>query len=96
MQYNDWFFVVIFLPAAAALYYLLPLRLRWTALLVFSTAFYLLSCGGRILILLATTLLVYVTGLCLDKIQLSFQEQKKGLPKEERKQLKKQTEKKKH
>ena len=95
MQYNDWFFVVIFLPAAAALYYLLPLRLRWTALLVFSTAFYLLSCGGRILILLATTLLVYVTGLCLDKIQLSFQEQKKELPKEERKQLKKQTEKKK-
>lgn len=96
MQYNDWFFVVIFLPAAAALYYLLPLRLRWLSLLISSAAFYLLSCGGRIVILLATTLLVYVTGLCLERIQLGFQEQKKELPKDERKKLKKQTEKKKH
>lgn len=95
MQYNDWFFVVIFLPAAVALYYLLPLRLRWLSLLISSTAFYLLSCGGRILILLATTLLVYAAGLRLEKIQLTFQEQKKELPKEERKLLKKQTEKRK-
>ncbi|MDD7388954.1 MAG: MBOAT family protein [Lachnospiraceae bacterium] len=95
MQYNDWFFVIIFLPAAVMLYYLLPLRLRYLALLISSAAFYLLSCGGRILILLATTLLVYVTGICLEKIQLEFQERKKGLPKEERKLLKKETEKKK-
>lgn len=93
MQYNTWLYLLIFLPAAVAVYYLLPLRFRYAALLAASAVFYLLSCGSRIVILLASALLVYVTGLWLEKIQLRFQEKKKELPKEERKLLKKQIEK---
>lgn len=93
MQYNYWVYLFVFLPVTVAVYYLLPLRLRYMALLAASAVFYLISCGKRILILLISTLLVYTTGILLEKKQMYFLEKKKELSKEERKLLKKQTEK---
>lgn len=93
MQYHYWCYLLVFLPVTVAAYYLLPLRFRYLVLLAASGAFYLISCGGRILILLVSALLVYGTGLLLEKIQSDFLEKKKKLSKEERKILKKQTEK---
>lgn len=93
MQYNTWLYLLVLLPLTLAAYYLLPLKRRYLALLAASTVFYLISSGKLIFVLLLTTLLVYVAGLQLEKLQSGFQARKKDLPKPERKQLKKQVEK---
>ncbi|MDO5411388.1 MAG: MBOAT family O-acyltransferase [Lachnospiraceae bacterium] len=92
MQYNTWLYLLAFLPLTLAAYYLLPLRLRYLALLAASIVFYTISCGSRILILIGSTLVIYITGCLLEQISEKFQEKKKELSKDERKLLKKQVE----
>lgn len=65
MQFNSIPFIIIF-PVALILYYLIPKRFRYIWLLVCSYSFYWLSSGSFALLLAATTLVTYVTGLALD------------------------------
>ena len=49
---------IIFVIASLALYYLMPLKIRWIALLIMSYAFYMISGGVTVAYLLFTTITV--------------------------------------
>lgn len=55
--------------AVAAIYFALPLRIRWVALLVGSLVFYFLNSGWLLLVMLATTLVTYLLGLAMQTIK---------------------------
>ncbi len=60
---------IIFLAAALFLYYLMPKRLRWTALLAASYSFYLWGGGYKTVgYLIFTTAVTFASGLILDKL----------------------------
>lgn len=61
------------------LYYAIPLRFRWVILLVGSIAFYYLACGMGCLLLLATALLSYASGLGLQSIRENCAASRRGL-----------------
>lgn len=91
MNYKENIFLIVFLPAVLLLYYILPKKARWGVLLVASLIFYFLSSGVFSLIMIATTITIYVTGLIIQKINDNFKKQKsvEGITKEEKKFLKK-------
>ncbi len=59
----------VFLPAVCVVYYLLPHRLRWAALLAFSLYFYMSWNPRLILLILFTILVSWSAGLCLARLQ---------------------------
>ena len=61
---------IIFVIASLALYYLMPLKIRWIALLIMSYAFYLIGGGATIVYLLFTTLTTYFVGIIIDRLNI--------------------------
>lgn len=59
---------IIFVLVSLGLYYLLPKKIRWTALLVLSYAFYFIGGKSTIAYLIFTTLTTYISGLALTKL----------------------------
>ena len=59
----------LFVAALAILYYLLPLRFRWTALLAGSLGFYCWMSPGGLPVFLGTAALSYALGMCLHWLQ---------------------------
>jgi len=88
MQYNSWLYVLLFLGGAVLAYYLTPLRRRWVVLLAASTVFYLISSRQLIVVLAATAAVVYWGARRIDGRKRAYQEKKAALEKEERRQLK--------
>lgn len=85
MQYNTFAFLGLFLGLTLLAYYAAPLKARWCVLLGASAAFYLV--GGRklILIVAVTAFVVYAAARKIEKINETAKEQRKLLPKEDRK-----------
>lgn len=95
MSFHSWLYLPCFLGMAVLLYYCFPLKYRFLPLLLSSMAFYVL-CSRKLIVFLAVTIVsVYAAARILDTFNEEFREKKKGLAKEERKQLKKQVERKK-
>lgn len=94
MQYNSWLYLFPFLGSSLLLYYIFPLKYRWTILLFSSIIFYLLGSRYLILFLLFSTLTIYLATLEMEHRNLEFQKMKSTLEKTERKTQKKLLEKK--
>jgi len=67
MVFISWT-IVLFLAAAVIVYYLVPVRARWTVLLAASTVFYLSGGVKPVFYLLFTTATTYSAGLLLDRL----------------------------
>jgi len=61
---------IMFVIASLALYYLMPLKIRWIALLIVSYAFYLIGGGATIAYLAFTTLTTYFAGIIIGRLNL--------------------------
>lgn len=85
MSYTSYSYLALFLGGLLCLYYVLPVKRRWMALLGGSYLFYYLSSGRLLFFLLLTTLSVYAGALALEREQAAFDAIRKGLEKEERK-----------
>lgn len=70
------------------LYYLVPKKVRWCVLLGISYYFYILASGSRVLYLILSTVIIFVTALLLEKQNEQLKAVKK-LEKEQRKLYKK-------
>lgn len=68
---------ILFVLGSLLLYYILPLKLRWVALLVVSYAFYWMGGGKTIAYLLFTTLTTYLVGRALGQWNQKGEEAKK-------------------
>lgn len=95
MTFHSWLYLPCFLGMAVLLYYCFPVRYRFIPLLATSTAFYIICSRRLVIFLLLTIVSVYVAARVLDVYNERFREQKKGLGKTEKKQLKKVVERKK-
>lgn len=88
MSYTSITFICFLLVTGIA-YFLVPKRIQWGVLLAASLGFYVLSCGARVLLLVAACGILYGAGLLIGRLADGFAEKKKGLDKESRKALKK-------
>ncbi|MCC7073395.1 MAG: MBOAT family protein [Deltaproteobacteria bacterium] len=66
MLFNSFEFLVFF-PIVTALYFAVPLRLRWVLLLVASSTFYMAFIPRYILIIYATIIVDYFAGLVIER-----------------------------
>ena len=88
MGYASYKYLLIFLGSVLLFYTVMPRRFKWTVLLAASYGFYWISSGRLAVFLIAATTAVYLGGILLDKIGQTAALGKKGLEKEEKKQLK--------
>jgi len=79
MEYNSWLYLVAFLGCTVLVYYSLPLRHRWWALLAASAIFYWISCRWLIVVLPLTTLALYAAALRMEHRAKTYQAEKKAL-----------------
>lgn len=77
-----------FLGVLLILYYIIPKKAQWVTLLAASIFFFAYSSGLLILYMIATTLLIYVGALFIQKYKDDFKAKKKTLSKGDRKELK--------
>ncbi len=79
----------LFVAAGLIVYYLLPKKFRWILLLVMSYAYYFTFSVKTSVIMVATTIIVYVSGRLLDSMNVRESEyladRRESLSKEERK-----------
>lgn len=87
MTYCDLLFLLVFMPATIILYNIFPQKHRGKILLLASYIFFLSISGKLIIYLLATTLLIYVSGLIIKKLKSKMENAKNGLNKEEKKKV---------
>lgn len=94
MEYTS-FIYIIFILISLLFYYLLPKKCQWAVLLVASLVFYVIFSEALVLVMLASTLLVYLGGLKLAAINSDVKAKKKELERPDFKAYKKLGEKKK-
>lgn len=68
MTFNSWQFL-IFLPVVVFLYYIFPHKFRWLVLLIASYYAYMSWNPWLVFLILATTIVSYVSGLLMNKVQ---------------------------
>lgn len=90
MEYTS-FIYVIFLAICGILYYVLPKKMQWIVLLIASLAFYVSIAQILVLYMLATTLIVYLSAIAIQRHKDDFKSKKSALDKAERKALKEKT-----
>ena len=88
MTYTKPIFLILFLPLTIIIYNILPQKHRWKVLLISSYIFFWSISDKLIVYLLATTLIIYWTGLWLDKIQEERNVILKNTEKERKKEIK--------
>ncbi len=79
--------IIYQLFAAAALYYLCPLRFRWLALLIFSYALYALGGRQALAFILLTTLSTWAGALVIARIGQKAKHRAQALDREEKKRV---------
>ena len=88
MSYTSYSYLFIFLGIVFLCYTAFPKKFKWTVLLTASYVFYFLNSGKLIVFLLLSTASVYFAGIFLNRINDTAALAKKGLEKEEKKQVK--------
>ncbi len=88
MSYSSYSYLLLFLPIAFLVYYIVPKKARWIVLLAADYAFYYISSSRLPVFLLISTVSIYLGGLWLDRIQSGFDAVRKTLEKDERKKRK--------
>ena len=90
MNYATLTFACFFL-LTGIFYFSVPKKFQWSVLLMASLAFYVLSCGSRVILLIAAATIAYLAALIIDHLDHAFDIRKEALSKEEKKLLKKRT-----
>ncbi len=80
---------LFFLLATGCVYFAVPKKLQWLVLLSVSVSFYILTCGSKVVFLLAATAIIYIGAMYIQKCESRFSRQKEGLEKKDRKALRK-------
>lgn len=88
MSYTSYTYLLIFLGTVFLCYTAAPKRYKWTVLLLSSYVFYWINSKGLIVFLLLSTVAVYFAGIFLNRINDTAALAKKGLEKEDKKQIK--------
>lgn len=88
MSYTSYTYLLIFLGAVFICYTALPKKFKWTVLLISSYIFYWINSKRLIVFLFLSTVAVYFAGIFLNRINDTAALAKKGLEKEEKKQVK--------
>ena len=88
MSYTSYTYLLIFLGTVFICYTAVPKRFKWTVLLISSYVFYWINSKRLIIFLLLSTVAVYFAGVFLNRINDTAALAKKGLEKEEKKQVK--------
>ena len=70
---------IMFVLFSLVLYYVMPAKVRWIALLVVSYAFYLIGGGKAVAYVLFTTLTTYLSGLALEGLNAKLNKIKNKL-----------------
>lgn len=89
ISYTSFAFFILYFGITYLLYILAPSKVKWCILLIGSYLFYFISAKGHILPLIAVTLIVWASGLGLQRLNDDFKLKKKDLSRDERKTLKK-------
>lgn len=87
-SYYSLTFSLVFIPLLIIIYLFTPKKKRWVTLLIASYIFFYLLSGKLIIYLLISTLVVYLSGLGIDKIKRKYEIITKDLDKEEKKIIK--------
>lgn len=88
MTYTSFEFFIIYFGVTYLLYNIVPKKAKWCILLAGSLVFYFFALGGYFEFVIISALIVWLAGLIIDKLNNTFKEKKKIVPKEERKKLK--------
>lgn len=88
MSYTSYSYLLIFLSTVFICYTAVPKKFKWTVLLISSYVFYWINSKKLIVFLLLSTVAVYFAGIFLNRINDTAALAKKGLEKEEKKQVK--------
>lgn len=87
--YTTFAFFALYFGITFVLYHLFPQKAKWCVLLLGSYVFYFISCKGHIWQIIAATVIIWLVGMWLQKLNDAFKAKKKGLPRDEKKVLKK-------
>lgn len=81
---------LVFLLVGVIVYYLIPKKAQWAWLLIISYAYYLCSGYKTIVFIILTTLVTYMSGILLEKVEDNLDKsiKKEGISKEEKKAFK--------
>ena len=88
MSYTSYSYLLIFLGTVFICYTAVPKKFKWTVLLLTSYVFYWINSKGLIVFLLLSTVAVYFAGIFLNRINDTAALAKKGLEREEKKEVK--------
>ncbi len=88
MSYTSFAFFILYFGITYLIYSVVPQKAKWCVLLGGSYVFYFVAAKGHIIALIATTIIVWATGIIIQKFNDQFKIKKKGLEKAERKKLK--------
>ncbi len=88
MTYISFEFFILYFGVTFLLYWIFPKKAKWIVLLAGSILFYLFASGGHILSLIATSLIVWASGLIIQKINDKHNEKENGFSAEDRQPLK--------
>ncbi len=90
ISYTSFSFFLIYFGLTFLFYSLLPKKIRWCILLIGSYVFYFVSAKSHIFALLFSTVSVWAIGLLLQHLDNTLKTKRKSVPKENKKQIKKQ------
>ncbi|MBO5142921.1 MAG: MBOAT family protein [Clostridia bacterium] len=76
---------IIFVLISLILYYILPAKMRWIALLAVSYAFYIMGGGKTVVYLVFTTLTTYLSGIIISSLNIKLNKLKENQIKKEEK-----------
>lgn len=88
MSYTSFAFFIIYFGITFLFYTIIPQKYKWCVLLIGSFAFYTVAVKGHVLFLLLSSLVIWLDGLALQKLNDTFKLKRKGLSVPERKALK--------
>lgn len=94
MSYTSLSFLA-FVAATCLLYFIIPKKFRWIVLLAASTAFYVINAKWNTVYIFLSAAVLYFAALLIERETKAYKAAKEGLQKEERKLLKKKSDRKK-
>lgn len=89
ISYTSFAFFILFFGITYLIYCIIPQKAKWCVLLIGSYLFYFISAKGHIIPLTASTVIVWLIGILLQRLNDNFKAKKKGVSRDERKKLKK-------
>lgn len=88
MSYTSFAFFILYFGITYIIYSLMPQKAKWCVLLVGSYIFYFVATKGHVAAIIIATVLVWGSGLIIQKLNADFKQKRKETEKAQRKKLK--------